>query len=120
MASRLGLAPYSSCEPRSGCHPQSFGTFLVPGTDQAAAKWLPETQILSDGDTHVPDCLLTASRGQEVKATSGWGGESQVEVAQLCLTLCNPMDYTVPGILQVRILEWVGIPFSRASSQFRD
>ena len=48
---------------------------MVPGTDQAATKWLPETQILPDGDTHVPECLLTASRAQEVKATSGWGGE---------------------------------------------
>ena len=43
-----------------------------------------------------------------------------MEVAQLCLTLCNPMDYTVPGILQVRILEWVAFPFSRGSSQPRD
>ena len=33
-----------------------------------------------------------------------------VKVAQLCLTLCNPMDYTVHGILQARILEWVAIP----------
>ena len=33
-----------------------------------------------------------------------------VNVAQLCLTLCNPMDYTVHGILQARILEWVAIP----------
>ena len=30
------------------------------------------------------------------------------------------MDYTVPGILQARILEWVAIPFSRGSSQPRD
>ena len=28
-----------------------------------------------------------------------------LKVAQLCPTLCNPMDYTVPGILQARILE---------------
>ena len=28
----------------------------------------------------------------------------KVKVAQLCLTLCNPMDYTVPGLLQARIL----------------
>ena len=33
-----------------------------------------------------------------------------VKVAQLCLTLCDPMDYTVLGILQARILEWVAIP----------
>ena len=43
----------------------------------------------------------------------------KVKVAQSCLTLCDPMDYTVPGFLQVRILEWVAIPFSRGSSQPR-
>ena len=34
--------------------------------------------------------------------------------------LCDPMDYTVHGILQSRILEWVAFPFSRGSSQPRD
>ena len=38
---------------------------------------------------------------------------SEVKVTQLCLTLCNPMDYTQHGILQARILEWVVFPFSR-------
>ena len=37
-----------------------------------------------------------------------------------CLTLCNPTDCTVHGILQARILQWVGFPFSRGSSQPRD
>ena len=32
----------------------------------------------------------------------------------------NPMDHTVHGILQARILEWVAFPFSRGSSQPRD
>ena len=36
-----------------------------------------------------------------------------VKVAQLCLTLCDPMDYTAHGILQAKILEWVAFPFSR-------
>ena len=40
-----------------------------------------------------------------------------MKVAQSCLTLCNPMDYTVCGILQARTLEWVALPFSRGSSQ---
>ena len=35
-----------------------------------------------------------------------------VKVAQSCLTLCDPMDYTVHGILQARTLEWVAYPFS--------
>ena len=30
------------------------------------------------------------------------------------------MDYTVHGILQARILEWLAFPFSRGSSQPRD
>ena len=41
----------------------------------------------------------------------------KVKVAQSCLTLCNPMDYIVHGILQARILEWVAFSFSRRSSQ---
>ena len=41
----------------------------------------------------------------------------KVKVAQLCLTLCDPMDYMVLGTLQGRILEWVAFPFSRGSSQ---
>ena len=41
---------------------------------------------------------------------------SEVKVAQSCLTLCNPMDYTVHGILQARIPEWVADPFSSGSS----
>ena len=32
-------------------------------------------------------------------------------------TLCNPMDYTVHGILQARIPEWVASPFSRGIFQ---
>ena len=39
----------------------------------------------------------------------------KVKVAQSCPTLCDPMDYTVYGILQARILEWVAVPFSRGS-----
>ena len=34
--------------------------------------------------------------------------------------LCDPMDYTVHGILQARILEWVAFPFSMGSSQPTD
>ena len=41
---------------------------------------------------------------------------------QSCPTLCDPMDcsppgFSVHGILQARILEWVAMPYSRASSQ---
>ena len=35
------------------------------------------------------------------------------KVTWSCLTLCNPIDCIVNGILQARILEWVAFPFSR-------
>ena len=38
--------------------------------------------------------------------------KGKVKVAQSCLTLCNPRDYTVHGILQARILEEVAFFFS--------
>ena len=58
------------------------------------------------------DCRLTPLR-------------REVQVVQLCLTFCNPMDRSLPGtsvhgILQARILAWVAIPFSRGSSWPRD
>ena len=40
----------------------------------------------------------------------------KVKDAHSCPILCNPMDYTVHGILQARILEWVAFPFSRGLS----
>ena len=46
--------------------------------------------------------------------------EVKVKVTQSCPTLCNPTDCTVYGILWARILECVGFPFSRRSSQPRD
>ena len=58
------------------------------------------------GPRHLPTCLLN--------------GKVKVKVAYSCPTLCNPIEYTVHGILQARILEWVAISFSRGSSQPRD
>ena len=37
----------------------------------------------------------------------GLGSRSRWQSEKSCLTLCDPMDYTVHGILQDRILEWV-------------
>ena len=45
---------------------------------------------------------------------------SEVKVAQSCPTLSDPVDNTVHGILQARILEWIAVAFSRGSSQPRD
>ena len=72
--------------------------------------------------------------GQEVRS-SGWSSgeelphvqdkKSESEVTQLCPTLCDPMGCSLPGfsvhgIFQARILEWVAIAFSRRASQPRN
>ena len=49
----------------------------------------------------------------------------ELKWSQSCPTLCDPVDCSLPGssvhgILQVRILEWVAISFSRGASQLRD
>ena len=49
----------------------------------------------------------------------------KVKVTQLYPTLCDPLDYNLPGsslhgIVQARVLEWIAIPFSRGSAQPRD
>ena len=71
-----------------------------------ASRWTPNHWTIRD----VPMEILISLPYIGVK----------VKVAQLCPTLCNPMDYTVHGILQARILEWVAFLFSKVSSQPRD
>ena len=51
--------------------------------------------------------------------------KSESEVAQSCLTFCDPVDCSLPdssvhGIFQALVLEWIAISFSRGSSQPRD
>ena len=75
------------------------------------------------------DCVsadyVSETRGQTlfreiVSLLTAHAWKVKVKVSQSCPILCDPMDYTGHKILQVRILEWVAIPFSRGSSQPRD
>ena len=101
-------------------------------------KWITKDLLHSTGNS--AQCNLAACVGRE------FGGEwihvciwlnpfsvqvklsqhclltmkKKVKVALSCLTLCDPMDYTVHGIFQARILEWVVFPFSRGSSRPRN
>ena len=75
------------------------------------ALWGPSLSTTLFHDHHPAQDQLPPEHGK--------GSESE-KVAQSCLTLCDPMDYTVHGILQARILEWVAFPVSRGSSQPRD
>ena len=51
----------------------------------------------SDIILDIGDSTLSKTRGVPMKV--------KVKVTQSCLTLCDPMDYTIHGILQARILE---------------
>ena len=69
-------------------------------------------------------CYLSP-RGAEKFFSSPFSYCVAVLVPQLCLTLCNPTDCSLPGssvhgILPARILEWVAISYSKGSSQPTD
>ena len=76
----------------------------------------PNSEILSGESTHTPWHISREDATQEPTADTH---EVKGKVAQSCLTLCDPVDYTVHRILQARILEWVAFPFSWGSSQSR-
>ena len=57
---------------------------------------------------------------QEVASGISLPAQVKVKVTQSCLTLCDPIDDTVHGILQATTLKWVAFPFSRGSSQARN
>ena len=68
-------------------------------------------QKSKDASNNFSEAVITLTGRCEVN--------SEVKITQSCLILCNPMEYTVHGFLQARILEWVTFPFSRGSSQPR-
>ena len=86
-----------------GCGPPLWGIFPAQGSNPGLlhCKWI----LYWIQDTSQVICLLS-------------------EVAQSCLTLCDPMNCSLPGssvhgILQAVVLEWIAISFSRGYSQSR-
>ena len=95
---------------RRGCFCQ-----LLPASNQSSPN-LPKLELGGKGG-HLRDsgalCVCVCERESECARVRS--------VALLCLTLCNPMDYSLSGsfvhrIFQARILEQVTISFSRGSS----
>ena len=54
-------------------------------------------------------------KSRDIESTKNESESLSVSHVELC-----EHEYTVHGILQARILEWIAIPFSRGSSQSRD
>ena len=66
-------------------------------------------------ETHGNQKSKIYNRYKKLKIKEHKHKTSEVKVTPSCPTLHNPMDYTVHGIFQDRILEWVDFPFSRGS-----
>ena len=86
---------------------------------QSVQIWTrPDTYLLPQLCVRNPYEISYEATG--VRQSGRVGSVEIVKVTQLCPTLCDPMDYTVHGILQARILEWVAYPFSNRSSWLRN
>ena len=86
-------------------------------TKKVLNVWIPKTGYLVVLSLYI---FIQPASAQTLSHIINSVYTHKVKVTQLCLTLCDPMDCTVHGILQARILEWVAIPFSREPSQTRD
>ena len=109
------------------------GDLPNPGMELTCPAWQADSSSLSHLDSPIYGVLLL-SRHSVMSHSLRPHGLSVTflcikvhfsSVAQSCLILCDPMDCSqsdssVHGILQVRIMEWVVISFSRGSSQPRD
>ena len=71
-------------------------------------------------ETHGNQKSKTYNKHKKLKIKEHKHKTREVKVTTSCPTLHNSMDYTVYGILQARILEWLAFPFSRGSFQPRD
>ena len=70
--------------------------------------YYPRHTHMQTRDTHINACKHNGDK-------SIYFRNKKVKVTQSCLTLCDPRNYTVHGILQAKILEWVAISFSKSS-----
>ena len=87
-----------------------------------AKTWILLTPNVSHS---TPQACFVPWQITDFSGISLWSEVKWSEVAQSCPTLCDPVDCSLPGfsvhgILQARVLEWVAISFSRGSSQHRD
>ena len=98
----------------SGLSPRLDGSRLKFHSDQR-----PETLDPKSSDNKLLENKLSAYLEYKIQTS-----RNILVGAQSCLILCDPMDCSPPGssvrgIFQARMLEWVAISSSRASSQLR-
>ena len=107
--------------PWSDGTPWNASSFLDITEHSQGMEWRFEPILFTFYRMVEPRCLVLFHEALESKVYN----ESESEVTQSCLTLCDHMNCSLPGssihrISQARILEWIAISFSRGSSQPRD
>ena len=120
-------------------------TKMLELQQQQQSSWLFRVDFLYDWLVWSPGCprdseeSSPALRFESISSSAWWPYKTKynyvmrllphmlclLKSLQLCLTLCDPVDYSLPdssvhGILQARILEWVAMPSIRGSSRHRD
>ena len=106
----------ASSFPQEGQNPRTIHPKLM--LQSLTLQWVKQIRGLQNTQKtkrHATKILLPTTN-----ASAPLSSLRAVQVAQSCPTLCDPMDYTVHGSLQVRILTWVAFPFCRGSSQPRE
>ena len=110
-----------------GCHALLQGIFPTQGSNSGLlhCRWILY-HLSHQGSPRILEWVAYPfSRGSSWPRNRTRVSCIEGKVAQSCPTLCDPMDYSLPGfsvhgIFQVRVLEWVAISFSRGSSWPRD
>ena len=101
----------------------------LPTRDQTCIRFIGRWSLNHWTTREVPVCLELSSGDSNTPSRKRTTVQNAVcmcvKSLQSCLTLCNPMDCSLPGpsvheSLQARILEWVAVPSSRESSHPRD
>ena len=112
-----GIFPDPGIEPRSPTLQANALTSEPPGKSNVKKAPPKDAHALIRGTYK----YITSNGKSDFADATEIEKESESEVAQSCLTLCDPMDCSLPGfsihvIFQARVLECVAIAFSRGSS----
>ena len=125
----MGLIPGLGQSPGRGHgNPLQYSCLGNPmdrGTWWAAVHWVTKELDTTERLNNKKRINKSHSQLRGCTKTGSLAFACGLSFAQLCLTLCDPVDCSPPcssvhGIPQARILEWIAISFSRVSSQSRD
>ena len=126
---KSAIFPDSSVGKKSTCYGGDPGS--IPGLGRSPGEVI-RYPIQYSGLENSMDCIVRGVAKSQTRQCLSLSLSHHLSpfklyglVTQLCPTLFDPMDYSLPGssvhgILQARILEWVVMPSSRGSSQPRD